>query len=70
VGGTCGVSGGEEEHVQVTGRKARGKETTTQTKMKVVYNIKMDLAEIRSGGVDWIGLAQDKDTWRALVNVL
>jgi hypothetical protein len=31
-------------------------------------NIKMDLGEIRWGGVDWIGLAQDRDKWRALVN--
>jgi hypothetical protein len=29
----------------------------------------MDLVEIGMGGVDWIGLAQDRDKWRALVNV-
>jgi hypothetical protein len=28
----------------------------------------MDYLEIGSGGVDWIGLAQDSDRWRALVN--
>jgi hypothetical protein len=28
----------------------------------------MDLAEIELDGVDWIGLAQDRDKWRALVN--
>jgi hypothetical protein len=33
-----------------------------------VDNIKMDLLEIVWGGVDWIGLAQDRDKWRALVN--
>jgi hypothetical protein len=33
-----------------------------------VDNIKMDLAEIGWGGVDWIGLAQDRDKWRALLN--
>jgi hypothetical protein len=32
-----------------------------------VDNIKMDLLEIGWGGVDWIGLAQDKDKWRALL---
>jgi hypothetical protein len=34
-----------------------------------VDDIKMDLREIVWGGVDWIGLAQDKDKWRVLVNV-
>jgi hypothetical protein len=33
-------------------------------------NIKMDLLEIGWGSVDWIGLAQDKDKWRALVNAV
>jgi hypothetical protein len=33
-----------------------------------VDDIKMDLREIRWGGVDWIDLAQDRDQWRALVN--
>jgi hypothetical protein len=33
-------------------------------------NIRMDLGEIGWGGVDWIDLAQDKDKWRALVNVV
>jgi hypothetical protein len=33
-----------------------------------VENIKMDLGEIGWGGVDWSGLAQDMDKWRALVN--
>jgi hypothetical protein len=32
-----------------------------------VDNIKMNLDEIGRDGVDWIGLAQDKDKWRALV---
>jgi hypothetical protein len=30
----------------------------------------MDLVEMGWGGVDWIGLAQDGDKWRALVNVV
>jgi hypothetical protein len=37
---------------------------------KWVDNIKMDLVQIGWGGVDWIGLAQDRDKWRALVNVV
>jgi hypothetical protein len=30
----------------------------------------MDVREIEWGGVDWIYLAQDRDKWRALVNMV
>jgi hypothetical protein len=33
-----------------------------------VDNIKRDLGEVGWGDVDWIGLPQDRDRWRALVN--
>jgi hypothetical protein len=33
-------------------------------------NIKMDLRDIGWGGMDWIDLTQDKDQWRALVNMV
>jgi hypothetical protein len=35
-----------------------------------VDNIKMGLGEIGWGNMDWIGLAQDRDQWMALVNVV
>jgi hypothetical protein len=31
-------------------------------------NVRMDLQELGRGCVDWIGLVQDKERWRALVN--
>jgi hypothetical protein len=30
----------------------------------------MDLSEIGQGGNDWIHLAQDRDQWRAFLNVV
>jgi hypothetical protein len=33
-----------------------------------VNNIRMDLVEVGRGDVEWIGLAQDRNRWRALVN--
>jgi hypothetical protein len=32
--------------------------------------IRMDLREIGLGGVDWIGLSQDRDRWRAVVSAV
>jgi hypothetical protein len=33
-------------------------------------NLKMDLREIGWDDVDWIDLAQDRDQWMALVNIV
>ena len=33
-------------------------------------NNKMDLKRNGGGGMDWIDLAQDTDSWRALLNVV
>jgi hypothetical protein len=46
-----------------------GKRPQERPRWRRVYDIKMHLVQIGSGGVDWIGLAQDRYRWRALVKV-
>ena len=41
--------------------KPEGKITHGRPKRRWEDNIKMDLQEVESGGVDWIELAQDRD---------
>jgi hypothetical protein len=49
---------------------AEGKRPLGRPRRRWVDNIKMDLREIVSDGVDWIDLAQDWDQWRAVVNAV
>jgi hypothetical protein len=46
--------------------KPQGKRALGRPRSRWVDNIKMDLLEIGWGEVDWIGLAHDRDRWRAL----
>jgi hypothetical protein len=50
--------------------KPEGKRPLGRPRRRCVDNIKMYLLKIGWGGVDWIGLAQDRDKWRVLVNAV
>jgi hypothetical protein len=50
--------------------KPEGRRLLGRPRRRWEDNIKMDLREIGFGGVDRIHLAQDRDTWRALVNTV
>jgi hypothetical protein len=50
--------------------KPEGKGPLGRLKHRWEDNISMDLQEVGCGGMDWIKLAQDRDSWRALVNVV
>ena len=50
--------------------KPEGKRLLERPRRRWEDNIKIDLQELGCGSMDWIELAQDRDRWRALVNVV
>jgi hypothetical protein len=50
--------------------KPEGKRPLERPRCRWMDNIKMDLRERGWDGMDWIDVAQDRDQWRALVNLL
>jgi hypothetical protein len=47
-----------------------GKRPLGRSRHRWEVNIKMDLQEVGWGGIYWIDLFQDRDTWWAFVNAL
>jgi hypothetical protein len=68
VGGTCGTNGEKRNMYRLLVGKPEGKRPLGRPRRRWIDNIKMDLLEIEMNVVDWIGLAQDRYRWRALVN--
>jgi hypothetical protein len=50
--------------------KPEGKRPLVRPRSRWEDNIKIDLQEVGFEGMEWINLAQDRDTWRALVNAV
>jgi hypothetical protein len=68
--GACSLDGGGERCYRVLVGKPEGKRPLGRPRHRWEDNNKMDLQEVGCGGMDWIELAQERDKWRALVNVL
>jgi hypothetical protein len=47
----------------------KGKIPLGEPRRRWVVNIKMDFGEIECGTVDWFGVTQVKDKWRAVMNL-
>ena len=50
--------------------KPEGKRPLGRPRRRWEDNIKMDLEEVGRGCGDWMGFAQDRDRWRALVSAV
>jgi hypothetical protein len=48
--------------------KPEGRRPLGTQRSRWLDNIRMDLVEVGWGDADWIGMGQDRDRWRALVN--
>jgi hypothetical protein len=70
VGGACSANGEEEKRVYFIGGKQEGERPLGRLRHGYVDNIKMDLIQTVWGGVNSIGLAQDRYSWRALVKAV
>jgi hypothetical protein len=70
MGGTCSANWEKRTTYRLLVGNPEGKRPLGIPRRGWVENINMDLVEFGWGGVDWIGLVQGRDKWRALVNAV
>jgi hypothetical protein len=68
MGGSCSTNGEKRNAYRLLVGKPEGKRPLGRPRRRWVDNIKMDLGAVGWSDVDWIGLAQDRNRRRALVN--
>jgi hypothetical protein len=66
MGGACSTNGEKTTAYRLVG-KPEGRRPLGRSRRRWFNNIRIYLVEVRWGNVDWNGLAQDRDRWRALV---
>jgi hypothetical protein len=62
--------GEERDLYKVLVGKPEGKRPLGRPRRKWEDNIRMDLQAVGCGGIDWIGLTQDRGKWREIVNAV
>jgi len=64
------MCGGRGKAYRVLVGKTEAKRPLGRRRRTWEDNIKMDLQEVGCESMDWIGVAQDRDRWRARVNAV
>ena len=62
--------GEEREVYRLLVGKLEGRRPLGRPRRRWVDNVRMDLQEVGFGYMDWIVLAQDRDSWRTLVSAV
>jgi len=70
MGWACGAYGWGEGVNRVLLGKPEGRIPLGRPRRRWVDNIRMDLQEVGCGYMEWIGLAQDRESWRTLVSAV
>jgi hypothetical protein len=68
MGGSCTTNGEKRNAYRLLVGKPEKKRPLGRPRRRWVDNIRMDLGGVGWGDVDWIGLAKDRNRWRALEN--
>jgi hypothetical protein len=70
MGGPCSTNGEKRNMYRLLVGKSEGKRPLGRPRRRRLNHIKIDLGSIEWGGVNWIGLVQYMNRWRALVNAV
>jgi hypothetical protein len=68
MGGACSTNEENRNAYRLLMGKPEGRRPLGRSRRRWLDKIRMDLVVVGWGDVEWIGLAQDRDRWRALVN--
>jgi hypothetical protein len=70
MGGACSTYGWRSGAYVILVGEPEGRRPHGRPRRRWGDNIKKDLQEVEGKGMDWIDLAQVRDRWQALVNVI
>jgi hypothetical protein len=70
MGEACSTDAEERDVYRVLVGKSEGKRLLGRPRRRWEDNIRMDLQKVECGGMDLIGLAQNRYGWRTIVNAV